>query len=53
VTYRLSFTRQTAPVLAGQAGRFLGFTTRWIYMNAIRSDQGLTLCGADALPCPG
>jgi hypothetical protein len=56
VTYRLSFTRQTAPELAGHAGRFLGFTPRWIYMNiymnAIRSDQGLTLCGAEAPPSP-
>jgi hypothetical protein len=53
VTYRLSFTRQTAPALAGQASQFLGFTPRWIYVNAIRRDQGLTLCGAEAPPCPG
>jgi len=50
VTYRLSFTRQTAPELAGQVGRFLGFTPRWVYVKAIRRDQGLTLCGADAPP---
>jgi hypothetical protein len=53
VTYRLSFTRLTEPVLAGQAGQFLGFNPRWIYVNAIRRDQGLTLCGAYAPPCPG
>ena len=53
VTYRLSFTRQTAPVLAGQAGQVLGFTPRWMYVYGIRRDQGLTLCGAEAPPCPG
>jgi len=53
VTYRLSFTRQTAPALADQAGEFLGFTPRWVYVNSIRRDQGLTLCGAEAPPCPG
>ena len=53
VTYRLSFTRQTAPTLADQAAQFLGFTPRRIYLNAIRRDQGLTLCGAEAPPCPG
>ena len=53
VTYRLSFTRQTAPVLAGQASQLLGFDPRWWFVNAIRRDQGLTLCGAYAPPCPG
>ena len=53
VTYRLSFTRQTAPVLAGQASQLLGFNPRWGYVIGIRRDQGLTLCGAYAPPCPG
>jgi hypothetical protein len=53
VTYRLSFTRQTAPELADQASQFLGFNPRWGYVIGIRTDQGLTLCGAYAPPCPG
>ena len=53
VTYRLSFTPQTAPVLAGQASQLLGFNPRWWYVISIRMDQGLTLCGAYAPPCPG
>jgi hypothetical protein len=53
VTYRLAFSRQTAPALFGQADQFLGFTTRSRYVNGVRKKQGLTLCGAGAPPCPG
>jgi hypothetical protein len=53
VTYRLAFSRQTAPALFDQADQFLGFTTRARYVNGVRKKQGLTLCGAGALPCPG
>ena len=53
VTYRLAFTRQTAPALFDQADQFLGFTTRSRYVNGVRKQQGLTLCGAGAPPCPG
>lgn len=53
VTYRLSFTHQSAPALVDQADRFLGFTPRVNQVRSIRRDQGLTLCGADAPPCPG
>jgi hypothetical protein len=53
VTYRLAFSRQTAPALFGQAGQLLGFTTRSRYVNGVRSKQGLTLCGAGAPPCAG
>ena len=53
VTYRLAFTRQTAPALFDQADQFLGFTTRSRYVNGVRKKQGLTLCGAGAPPCPG
>jgi hypothetical protein len=52
VTYRLAFSRQTAPALFDQADQFLGFTTRARYVNG-RKKQGLTLCGAGAPPCPG
>jgi hypothetical protein len=34
VTYRLSITRQSAPVLVDQAGQILGFTPRWRYVKA-------------------
>ena len=53
VTYRLAFSRQTAPALFGQADQFLGFTTRSRYVNSVRKKQGLTLCGTGAPPCPG
>jgi hypothetical protein len=53
VTERLAFTRQTAPALFDQADQFLGFTPRSVYVNGIRGMEGLTLCGAEAPPCPG
>jgi hypothetical protein len=52
-TYRLAFSRQTAPALFDQADQSLGFTTRSRYVNGVRKKQGLTLCGAGAPPCPG
>jgi hypothetical protein len=53
VTYRLAFSRQTAPALFDQADQLLGFTTRSRYVNGVRNKQGLTLCGAGAPPCAG
>ena len=53
VTERLSFTRQSAPALYDQADQFLGFTPRSVYVHSVRDDEGLTLCGAQAPPCPG
>jgi hypothetical protein len=53
VTYRLAFSRQTTPALFDQADQFLGFTTRARYVNGVRRNQRLTLCGAGAPPCSG
>jgi len=53
VTYRLGFSRQTAPALFDQADQFLGFTTRARYVNGVRRNQRSTLCGAGAPPCTG
>jgi hypothetical protein len=53
VTERFSFTRQSAPALFDQADQFLGFTPRSVYVQGVRDDEGLTLCGAQARPCPG
>ena len=53
VTERLAFTRQSAPALYDQADQFLGFTPRTVYVDGVRDDEGLTLCGAQAPPCPG
>ena len=53
VTYRLAFSRQSAPELVDQADQALGFTTRSRYVNGVRNKQRLTLCGAGAPPCPG
>jgi hypothetical protein len=53
VTYRFSFSQQTAPGLFEQADQFLGFTPRSVYVDGIRGIEGLTVCGAEAPPCPG
>jgi len=53
VTERFSFTRQTAAALFDQADQFLGFTPRSVYVHDVREEEGLTLCGAQAPPCPG
>ena len=53
VRYRFSFSQQTAPVLFEEADQFLGFTPRLVYVDGIRGMEGLTLCGAEAPPCPG
>src|SRR5213079_2855479 len=53
VTYRFAFTRRSAPSIFRQADRFLGFTPRRVYVEGLRHDDGLTLCGAEAPPCPG
>lgn len=52
-TVRYSFTRQTAPTEFGEAQRLLGYQLRSDYVEGIRRETGLTLCGADAPPCPG
>jgi hypothetical protein len=53
VRYQFSFTRQAAPAIFQQADDFLGFTRRSVYVNSLRDQEGLTLCGAEAPPCPG
>jgi hypothetical protein len=53
VTYRFAFTRGSAPSLYHQADHALGFTKRSTYVNGVRVDTGLDLCGAGAPPCPG
>jgi hypothetical protein len=53
VTYRLAFIRAAAPALFDQADQFLAFTPRQVYVDGVRQDEGLTLCGAQAPPCPG
>jgi hypothetical protein len=53
VRYRFAFSQQTAPALFDQADQFLGFTPRSVYVDGIRGIEGLTVCGAEAPPCPG
>jgi hypothetical protein len=53
VTYRFAFARQSASVIFDQADHALGFTPRSVYVGGVRHDAGLTLCGAEAPPCPG
>jgi hypothetical protein len=52
VTERLSFTRHSAPALFDQADQFLGFRPRTVCVQGVHDDEGLTLCGAQAPPCP-
>jgi hypothetical protein len=51
VTTRFAFTRRSAPALLREASRFLAFTPRSVYVQGVRDDEGLTLCGAGAPPC--
>ena len=53
VTTRYSFTRSDARSMFDEADRLLGFTPRSIYVDGLQNDEGLTLCGAGAPPCPG
>jgi hypothetical protein len=53
VTYRFTFTRRSMPTIFQEADRFLGFTPRSVYVDGVRDDEDLTLCGAGAPPCPG
>ena len=48
-----AFIRAAAPALFDQADQFLAFTPRQVYVDGVRQDEGLTLCGAQAPPCPG
>jgi hypothetical protein len=52
-TVRYSFTRQTAPLIFDQAQDLIGYNLRSDHVRAIRREAGLTLCGAEAPPCPG
>jgi hypothetical protein len=53
VTSRFAFTRHGAPSIFDQVDGLIGFTPRSVYVNGLRQDEGLTLCGAGAPPCPG
>jgi hypothetical protein len=52
-TVQYSFTRQTAPSIFDQAEDLIGYNLRSDHVRAIRREAGLTLCGAEAPPCPG
>jgi hypothetical protein len=52
VTYRFAFSQSSMPATFQEADGLLGFTPRSIYVDGVREDEGLTLCGAGAPPCP-
>ena len=52
-TVRYSFTRQMAPAIFAEAEVLLGFNLRSDHVNSVRREAGITLCGAEAPPCPG
>jgi hypothetical protein len=51
VTARYSFTRQAA--IFHETEDLLGFKRRSSLVNRTRRRAGVTLCGAEAPPCPG
>ena len=53
VTYRFRFTSGAEPTLALEADEALSFTPRSVYVEQVREDFGLTLCGAGAPACEG
>jgi hypothetical protein len=52
-TVRYSFTRPTAPSIFDDAEDLVGYSLRSDHVRAIQREAGLTLCGAEAPPCPG
>jgi hypothetical protein len=53
ITYRYRFAQDAAPTLALEADEALSFVARSVYVERVRDDFGLTLCGAGAPPCEG
>jgi len=53
VTYRFGFSRARFPGVYRDADRILGFTPRSLYVDSLRRQEGLILCGVEAPPCPG
>lgn len=53
VTYEFRFAAGAAATLALEADQALAFLPRSVLVRQVREDSGLTLCGADAPPCPG
>jgi hypothetical protein len=53
ITYRYRFVAGAAPTLALEADEALSFTPRSLYVDRVREEFGLTLCGAGAPPCEG
>lgn len=53
VTYQFRFGTGAAATLALEADLALSFLPRSVLVTKVRVDSGLTLCGADAPPCPG
>lgn len=53
ITYRYRFAQGAAPTLALEADEALSFVARSAYVERVRDDFGLTLCGAGAPPCEG
>ena len=52
-TVRFSFTRRMAPAIFGETEGLLGYELRSDFVKGIQRESGLTLCGAEAPPCPG
>jgi hypothetical protein len=53
VTYQFRFGAGVAATLALEADQALSFLPRSVLVRQVREDSGLTLCGANAPPCPG
>lgn len=53
VTYRFRFASGAEPTLALEADEALSFVPRSNYVDRVREDFNLPLCGAGAAPCAG
>jgi hypothetical protein len=53
VTNRFRFTAGASATLALEAQQALSFVSRSVLVEQTKEESGLSLCGAEAPPCPG
>jgi hypothetical protein len=53
VTNRFRFSSGASATLALEAQQALSFVSRSVLVEQAKEETGLSLCGAEAPPCPG
>ena len=53
VTYHYDFQRGASSLLVFEVDQALSFFTRTLAVRKVKEQIGMTLCGAEAPPCPG